>query len=313
MKIMHRPVLTGEVLEMLQIRKGGIYMDGTLGDGGHAEQILRKIGHQGLLVAFDQDNDSITFAKKRLQPYLSQIKLFHDNFKNAKNRLRKENIGLLDGILLDLGISSRQLGIPERGFSFLSNDFLDMRMDKRTKTSAYDLVNNSSEDELVRIFKDYGEERWAKRIARTIVFARKENPVRTTGELSKLVLSAVPAKSRKYKIHPATRIFQALRIAVNKELDALKTILDDGIDCLKAEGRFCIISYHSLEDRLVKTKFREYGKGCTCPPKIPFCVCGKKSILKVITKKPIVPSEEDIQENTRARSAKLRVAEKLIN
>lgn len=311
MKMIHQPVLTGEVLEMLQIKKDGIYLDGTLGDGGHAEQILSKMGPHGFLVAFDQDEDSISFARKRLQPYTSRIKIFRENFKNAKKLLNKEKIGPLDGILLDLGVSSRQLENPKRGFSFSSNAFLDMRMDQRAKTTAYDLVNYSPENELVKIFKEYGEERWAKRIAKNIVNTRKKQQIKTTGELNEIVLSTVPAKSKKYKIHPATRVFQALRIAVNKELEALKTILDDGVECLKPDGRFCIISFHSLEDRLVKTKFRQYEKGCICPPKIPYCVCGKKGILKIITKKPIVPSEGEIRKNSRARSAKLRAAQKI--
>ena len=296
---------------MLQIKKNGIYLDGTLGDGGHAEQILTGLGPRGLLVAFEQDKDSISFAEKRLQPFKSQTKIFHDNFKNARKVLAEEKIGLLDGILLDLGVSSRQLENPERGFSFASDAFLDMRMDQRTKTTAFDLLNNSSENELATIFKEFGEERWAKRIARAIVRKRETTPIRTTGELSKLILSVVPAKSRKYRIHPATRVFQALRIAVNKELKALSTVLDDGVECLKPSGRFCVISFHSLEDRLVKTRFRQFQKGCICPIDIPQCVCGRKSVLKVITKKPIVPTEDEVKKNPRARSAKLRVAEKV--
>lgn len=311
MKIMHLPVLTGEVLEMLQIKKHGTYLDGTLGDGGHAEQILSRMGPHGLLIAFEQDKDSVSFAEKRLQPFKSRIKIFHDNFKNAKNVLKREKIGLLDGILLDLGVSSRQLENPERGFSFASDAFLDMRMDQRTKTTAFDLLNNSSENELITIFKEFGEERWAKRIARAIVRKRETTPIRTTGELSKLILSVVPAKSRKYKIHPATRVFQALRIAVNKELETLSTILDDGVECLKPSGRFCVISFHSLEDRLVKTMFRQLEKGCICPPDIPQCVCGRKGVLKVITKKPVVSTDDEVKKNPRARSAKLRVAEKI--
>ncbi len=311
MKIMHLPVLTGEVLEMLQIKKHGTYLDGTLGDGGHAEQILSRMGPHGLLIAFEQDKDSVSFAEKRLQPFKSRIKIFHDNFKNAKNVLKREKIGLLDGILLDLGVSSRQLENPERGFSFASDAFLDMRMDQRTKTTAFDLLNNSSENELITIFKEFGEERWAKRIARAIVRKRETTPIRTTGELSKLILSVVPAKSRKYKIHPATRVFQALRIAVNKELETLSTILDDGVECLKPSGRFCVISFHSLEDRLVKTMFRQLEKGCICPPDIPQCVCGRKGVLKVITKKPVVSTNDEVKKNPRARSAKLRVAEKI--
>jgi len=296
---------------MLQIKKNGIYLDGTLGDGGHAEQILTGLGPRGLLVAFEQDKDSISFAEKRLQPFKSQTKIFHDNFKNARKVLVKEKIGLLDGILLDLGVSSRQLENPERGFSFTSDAFLDMRMDKRTKTTAFDLLNNSSENELATIFKEFGEERWAKRIARAVARKRETTPIRTTGELSKLILSVVPAKSKKYKIHPATRVFQALRIAVNKELKALSAVLDDGVECLKPSGRFCVISFHSLEDRLVKTRFRQLQKGCICPIDIPQCVCGRKSVLKVITKKPIVPTEDEVKKNPRARSAKLRVAEKV--
>lgn len=311
MNVMHQPVLTGEILKMLQIKKDGTYLDGTLGDGGHAEQILSKISSRGLLVAFDQDKDSIAFAKERLQPFKSRIKIFHENFKNIRKVLKKEKIGLLDGILLDLGISSRQLDSAERGFSFVSDGFLDMRMNLGNKTTAFDIVNCSSEKELEKIFKDYGEERWARRIAKTIVAARRKKAIRTTNDLSKLVLIAVPVQSKKYKIHPATRVFQALRIAVNKELEALKTILDDGPQCLKSDGMFCIISFHSLEDRLVKSKFRQYEKGCICPPKIPQCVCGIKGILKIITKKPVVPSMVEIDKNPRCRSAKLRAAKKL--
>ncbi len=312
MKAMHLPVLTGEVVEMLQIKKDGIYLDGTLGDGGHAEKILSKISPPGLLVAFDQDKESISFSKNRLQPYKAQLKIFHENFKNVKKVLEEEKIGPLDGILLDLGVSSRQLGSENRGFSFSSNAFLDMRMDNRNETTAFDLVNHSTKEKLIKIFKDFGEERWASRIAKSIIFKRRIKPIETTGELSKLILSAVPAKSKKYKIHPATRVFQALRIAVNKELEALESILDDAVNILKTDGRFCVISFHSLEDRMVKNKFRDYEKGCLCPPTFPECVCGKKSVMKVLTKKPIVPLEEEIKKNPRASAAKLRVAQKII-
>lgn len=311
MNAIHIPVLTGEILNNLQIKKDGVYMDGTLGDGGHAEQILSQLGPGGLLVAFDQDKDSIDFAKKRLQLFTSQTKFFHSNFKNAKSLLQKENIGPLDGILLDLGVSSRQLENAERGFSFSSDAFPDMRMDRREGKTAYDLVNHSPENDLAEIFKDFGEERYAKRIAKSIARARKEKPIETTRQLSQLIVSVIPGKGRKYKIHPATRVFQALRIAVNKELEALERILIDGVECLKPEGRFCVISFHSLEDRMVKRKFREFEKGCTCPPKIPQCVCGKKSVLKVITRKPVVATTDEILKNPRARSAKLRVAKKL--
>lgn len=312
MKAMHLPVLTGEVVEMLQIKKDGIYLDGTLGDGGHAEQILSKISPPGLLVAFDQDNESISFSKNRLQPYKDQLKIFQENFKNVKKVLEEEKIGPLDGILLDLGVSSRQLNSRTRGFSFSSNAFLDMRMDDQNETTAFDLVNHSSKEKLIKIFKDFGEERWASRIAKSIIFKRRIKPIKTTGELSKLILSAVSAKSKKYKIHPATRVFQALRIAVNRELEALESILDDAVNILKTDGRFCVISFHSLEDRMVKNKFRDYEKGCLCPPTFPECVCGKKSVMKVLTKKPIVPLEEEIKKNPRASSAKLRVAQKII-
>jgi 16S rRNA (cytosine1402-N4)-methyltransferase len=312
MKAMHLPVLTGEVVEMLQIKKDGIYLDGTLGDGGHAEQILSKISPPGLLVAFDQDNESISFSKNRLQPYKDQLKIFQENFKNVKKVLEEEKIGPLDGILLDLGVSSRQLNSRTRGFSFSSNAFLDMRMDDQNETTAFDLVNYSTKEKLIKIFKDFGEERWASRIAKSIIFKRRIKPIKTTGELSKLILSAVSAKSKKYKIHPATRVFQALRIAVNRELEALESILDDAVNILKTDGRFCVISFHSLEDRMVKNKFRDYEKGCLCPPTFPECVCGKKSVMKVLTKKPIVPLEEEIKKNPRASSAKLRVAQKII-
>lgn len=310
MKAMHLPVLSEKVVEMLQIKKDGIYLDGTLGDGGHAEQILPQIGPEGLLIALDQDKDALSFAKKRLQPYRSRIKFFHENFKNAGRVLEKEGVKV-DGILLDLGVSTRQLDSQERGFSFSLNADLDMRMDRCNKTTAFDLINHSSPKELIRIFKDYGEERWSKRIAKAIVIGRAKKTIQTTFELVQIILSAVPAKSKKYKIHPATRVFQALRIAINKELEALETVLDNGIKYLKEDGRFCIISYHSLEDRLVKNKFRNYEKGCICPTEMPYCVCGIKGVLKVLTKKPIVPSEEEVKKNPRARSAKLRVAKKL--
>lgn len=282
-----------------------------MGEGGHAAEILKRIGHSGVLIGIDRDKESIRIATKRLKDFQGKFFISKDSFRNIKKIASAFRIEKVDGILFDLGVSSRQLQTPERGFSFQHNGPLDMRMDTEQETTAFSIINNASLEELAKIFRLYGEERWSKRIARKIVASREEKDIRTTRELAEIIESAVPHTHRPGRIHPATRAFQALRIAVNQELDALRDALKDAIELLKVKGRICVISFHSLEDRIVKDTFNSYKKGCVCPPKIPKCICGRKKVLEVVTKKPVVPSQKEIENNPRARSAKLRVAEKV--
>jgi len=310
-KIVHQPVLKKEVIKNLKIKKRGIYLDATLGEGGHAEGILKKLTQQGCLIGIDRDEEAIKRACQRLWSFRTQVIFIRENYKTLPRILKQFKIDKVDGILLDLGLSSLQLESQYRGFSFRLLAPLDMRMDKRTRLKANDLINNLSEDDLRKLFFQFGEERYSKRIAKYIVKERMKKPIKTTYELVRIIKEALPGKSRFQRLHPATRIFQALRIAVNQELDNLQVFLEESIGFMKKGSRIMVISYHSLEDRIVKKFFKELSKGCICPPDFPFCCCGITPKLKIITTKPIRPKENEIKLNPRARSAKLRIAEKL--
>ena len=306
----HTPVLYQETIEALRIRPDGIYVDGTLGGGGHSFGILQQLSQEGRLIGIDRDEDAIRAASERLAPFAGQAVIVRGNYEDMPAILRGQGIAGADGILLDLGVSSYQLDEAERGFSYREEAPLDMRMDRRDERSAYDVVNGCTEMELFHMIRDYGEDRFAKNIAKHIVAERQKAPIRTTTELAEIVRQAIPAKLREGGGHPAKRTFQAIRIEVNRELDILKDSIDGLIDLLNPEGRLCIITFHSLEDRIVKTAFRRAEDPCICPPDFPVCVCGRKPKGKVITKKPIVSAAEELAENPRAHSAKLRVFEK---
>ncbi len=309
--IKHVPVMSDEVIKFLGCKPGGIFVDGTVGGGGHTMGILNAIAPAGRVVGIDRDEDAIEAARQRLKDYAHRLTLARENFADIKKIMEALGIKEVDGILLDLGVSSYHLESPERGFSFRFDAPLDMRMDTRQRRSAYHVVNESSLERLTEILRDYGEERWAKRIAKAIVEKRRHGPISTTKELSDLVSSAIPKKFHPKDIHPATRTFQAIRIEVNDELDNLKRCIDDGVDLLIKGGRMVIISFHSLEDRIVKNSFKGLEKGCICPDDFPACVCGRLPKLKIITKKPVAPTEEEILRNPRGRSARLRAAERL--
>lgn len=283
-------------------------MDGTLGGGGHSEEILKRLT-TGKLIAIDRDEEAILAAKERLKDYKNVIYI-KDNFKNIKEILRNLGIEKVDGILLDLGVSSYQLEEVERGFSYMKDAPLDMRMDKTSPFSAYDVVNRYSEKELERVIREYGEEKWASRIAKFIVEERKKGDIKTTSQLVEIIKKAIPASARRTGPHPAKRTFQAIRIEVNEELKDLDRALEDMVEVLRGKGRIAVITFHSLEDRIVKNTFKKLENPCACPPGLP-CTCGKQPVIKIITKKPILPSKEEVEENPRSRSAKLRVAEKL--
>lgn len=311
MEFAHRSVMAAEILEYLDPRPGATYLDGTLGGGGHAAKILKASGPDGRLIGLDRDEDALKAAGEFLKPFGERAMLVHEDFRDLKAVLGRLGIGKIDGMVLDLGVSSYQLESPERGFSFMRDAFLDMRMDRSRGVTARDLVNTLDVDELTRIFREYGEEREARRIARAIERRRREKPVETTGELAEIVAAAVPGKFRHRSIHPATLVFQALRIAVNDELEGLKQGLADGFDSLSSKGRMVVLSFHSLEDRIVKEKFRAFENPCICPHVLPICVCGRRPVARVLTKKPIVPSAGEVEGNPRSRSAKLRAVEKL--
>ena len=312
MKFEHISVLLNECIEGLNIVPDGIYVDCTLGGGGHSSHIVEKLNKGGTLIGIDQDANAIKAANERLKDY-ANVEYVRDNFSNIKNII--ENLGLgqesINGFLLDLGVSSHQLNEADRGFSYNHNAPLDMRMDQRQSLSAYVVVNEYSADKLTHIIKEYGEERWAKRIAEFIVNERKTKPIATTFDLVSVIKKAVPKGARADGPHPAKRTFQAIRIEVNNELGILESTVNDMIDLLKPKGRICIITFHSLEDRIVKNVFRNLENPCTCPRDFPVCVCGKKPKAKVITRKPILPSQEELEYNHRAHSAKLRIVEKL--
>ena len=305
----HEPVMIKEVIASLLVSKTGIYLDGTVGGAGHAYEILRQT--DAFLVGIDCDSEALQAAEKKLTEFGSRKILVKANFVDLSSVLASLKIEKVDGILLDLGVSSHQLDEAKRGFSFNQEAPLDMRMDKDIRLSAYDIVNSFAQSELEKIIRTYGEEKMAGRIARTISQKRQLKPIETTTQLAAIVASSMPAKLKWQKIHPATRTFQAIRIAVNNELDNIKPAINDSIRVLKSGGRLCIISFHSLEDRLVKTEFRNLAGGCDCPKDIPYCVCQKETDLKIITKKALLPSVSEIENNPRARSAKLRVAERV--
>ena len=311
MEFSHVPVLLEECIDGLNINPDGIYVDGTLGGAGHSSEICKRLSPNGMLIGIDRDEEALRVSSKRLEEFDCKKAFVHGNYSDIKNILRELDIEEIDGALLDLGVSSYQLDNPERGFSYMNDAALDMRMDRSDGMTAYDIVNEYSKDELYRIIKSYGEERWASRIADFIVKARREKPIETTFELVEIIKAAVPASARRNGPHPAKRTFQAIRIEVNDELGGVKRAVDDFIDVLAPKGRLAIISFHSLEDRIVKDAYSERENPCVCPPEIPICVCGKKPEIKKINKKPIVPSESQEDENPRARSAKLRVCEKL--
>jgi len=306
----HESVLAKEILQYLHPREDGLIVDGTLGNGGHTELILKNTAPGLRVLGIDRDEQAIERAGKRLAPFRNRVTLIHGNFSDIKNILKKANVMNVDGLLLDLGVSSPQLDSPERGFSFMRNGPLDMRMDSTQKTTAADLLVKLSDEELVLVIKEYGEERFAKRIVRAIRKAQEQNPITTTLQLSNIV-SGVTHTPRPAKIHPATRTFQALRIAVNNELEHIKSALSDSLKVLSASARIMVISFHSLEDRIVKNFFKDEEKGCICPPRLPVCACGHKTRLKIITRRPVTPASEEVKRNPRASSSKLRVAERV--
>lgn len=308
MDYFHKSVLLNETIEYLNIKPDGIYIDGTLGGGGHSAEILKRL-KTGRLIAIDRDIDAIYASMQNLKEY-TNVDYVHDNFKNIKEILKRLNIDTVDGILLDLGVSSYQLDEKGRGFSYMQDAPLDMRMDKSSNFSAYDVINKYTEQELARVIKEYGEEKWASRISKFIVNARTKSEIKTTYQLVEIIKNAIPVSARREGPHPAKRTFQAIRIEVNEELKELDKAVIDMVDILKSGGRIAIITFHSLEDRIIKKVFKNLENPCTCPPRMP-CTCGKKPIIKIITKKPVVVSSNELEDNPRARSAKLRVAEKL--
>jgi 16S rRNA (cytosine1402-N4)-methyltransferase len=308
----HKPVLLWEVLKFLRPAPGMVMVDCTLGGGGHSKAILERIVPGGKLLAFDQDLEAIAAAKEVLSPFgEDNFQIFHRNFRELADALGNTAYEKVDGILLDLGVSSYQLDQGERGFSYQHDAPLDMRMDRTRGQDAAELVNNASAEELTRIIQDYGEEKWAKRIALFITEERRRAPIETTGQLVEIIKKAIPSNARREGPHPAKRTFQALRIAVNHELEILTPTLRDAIELLKPGGRIAVITFHSLEDRLVKDAFREAAQGCTCPKDFPVCICHKKPRIKLLSGKPVLPSPEELADNPRARSAKLRIAERV--
>ena len=311
MEFKHYSVLLEETIEHLNIRPDGIYVDGTLGGAGHASEVAKRLSEKGRLIGIDQDADAIRAAGERLKPFGDKVTIIRSNYANMKEELHAIGIEHVDGIVLDLGVSSFQLDTPERGFTYRDADApLDMRMDDRQSLTARDIVNDYSEMDLYRIIRDYGEDRFAKNIAKHIVREREIHPIETTLQLAEIIRGAIPAKIRAEGGHPAKRTFQAIRIELNHELDVLNDSIDTMIDLLNPGGRLSIITFHSLEDRIVKTRFRTNENPCICPPDFPVCVCGRKSKGRVVTRKPIVPSDEELEENRRSKSSKLRVFER---
>lgn len=309
MEFKHTSVLLWETINHLNIKPDGIYVDGTLGGGGHSFHICEKLSENGRLIGIDQDEDAIKAAGKRLEPFSDRVTIVRNNYCNMKAALLELGIEKVDGIVLDLGVSSYQLDTVERGFSYKYDTALDMRMDTRQALTAKDIVNEYSEMELFRIIRDYGEDQFAKNIAKHIVLERQKTPIETTFQLNEIIKVSIPAKFRQNG-HPSKKTFQAIRIECNRELEVLKDTMEDMVSLLNEGGRLCIITFHSLEDRIVKSAFKKFENPCECPPGFPVCVCGKKPLGKVISKKPILPSDEEMKENSRSKSAKLRVFEK---
>lgn len=310
MEFNHVSVLLNETISQLQIKENGTYVDGTMGGAGHSYQICKRLGENGRFIGIDQDEAAILTGIDRLKEFGDNVTIVRSNYCNMKQVVTELGIEKVDGIVLDLGVSSYQLDTADRGFSYKEDGPLDMRMDKRQSLTAKDIVNDYSEMELFRIIRDYGEDKFAKNIAKHIVRMRNEKPIETTYELNEAIKAAIPMKVRKNTGHPSKKTFQAIRIELNKELEVLNNTLQDMIDLLEEDGRICIITFHSLEDRIVKSIFRKNENPCTCPPNFPVCMCGQKSKGKVITRKPILPSDEEIAQNRRSKSAKLRVFEK---
>ena len=310
MKFNHTSVLLQETIDGLNIRPDGVYGDGTLGGGGHSYEIASILSDRGQLIGIDQDEAAITAAGERLKEFGDRVIIVRSNYRNTKSILQSLQIEKIDGMMLDLGVSSYQLDTEERGFSYRYDAPLDMRMDKRQTLTARDIVNGYSEMELFRVIRDYGEDKFAKNIAKHIVAARQQSPIETTGQLNEIIKAAIPAKMRAEGGHPSKRTYQAIRIECNKELEVLRDSLEELIGLLNPGGRLCIITFHSLEDRIVKSAFKKAENPCTCPPSFPVCVCGKVSQGKVITNKPILPGEEELERNSRAKSAKLRIFER---
>ena len=306
----HTSVLLEETVDGLNIKPDGIYVDGTLGGGGHAYEVCSRLGSKGRFIGIDQDEAAIEAAGARLSDFGERVTIVRSNYCDMKLRLQELGIDKVDGIVLDLGVSSYQLDTAERGFSYRVDAPLDMRMDRRQKMTARDIVNDYSEMDLFRIIRDYGEDKFAKNIAKHIVMEREKGPIETTGQLIEIIKRAIPMKFQKTAGHPAKRTFQAIRIELNRELEVLRDTLDDMIELLNTDGRICIITFHSLEDRIVKSIFKRNEDPCTCPSHFPVCVCGNVSKGRVITRKPILPSEEELEENSRSKSAKLRIFER---
>ena len=307
----HTSVLLYECIEALNIRDGYTYIDCTAGGGGHSLEIAKRLGKNSRLICFDRDKAAIAAATERLKDYLDKVTFVNENFSSLSEIIKQFNIDNLGGVLADLGCSSHQFDTADRGFSYMQNARLDMRMDTDATLSAYNVVNEYSEDRLRKIFFEYGEERFSSRIAASIIKTRAQKPIETTGELADIIKSAIPSYNRNEGPHPAKRTFQAIRIEVNGELDAIEPVISAAANSLVSGGRIAIISFHSLEDRIVKQKYKALSSGCTCPRDFPVCVCGNKPILKEVSKKPILPSEDELANNPRSRSAKLRVAEKI--
>lgn len=311
MEFKHKSVLLEETIDSLKIKENGTYLDGTLGGGGHAYEVCKRLGDRGRFIGIDQDADAIRAAGKRLEEFGDKVTIIRNNYCNARAALEEIGVTKVDGIVLDLGVSSYQLDTVERGFTYKYDTALDMRMDQRQSLTARDIVNDYSEQDLYRIIRDYGEDQFAKNIAKHIVAARAQKPIETTFELNELIKAAIPAKIRATGGHPSKRTFQAIRIECNHELEVLRESLDDMIEMLNPGGRLCIITFHSLEDRIVKTIYREKENPCTCPPEFPVCVCGKVPFGKATPRKAILPSREELEENSRSKSAKLRVFERI--
>lgn len=307
----HRPVMLDECIEGLAIVPEGTYIDGTAGGGGHSSAIASRLGKDGMLIAIDQDREAVEACRNRLQGFGSRVRVIRDNFCRVGEICGELGITGINGMLLDLGVSSHQLDTPERGFAYMADAPLDMRMDDRSARSAWDVVNTYSEEELKRILWEYGEERYAGRIAHRIVQQRQKHPIDTTGQLSGLIREVMPAQSRETGHHPAKRSFQAIRIEVNRELDVIEPALRSAVKLLRPGGRICVLTFHSLEEKKVKQVFDDLATGCTCPKSLPVCVCGRKPVVRWISRKPVLPGAEELQINTRARSAKLRIVEKI--